>query len=82
MDDPAGNGSGSTSGPSWRVGVHLPVKVDEDIAAHAAMMAADTHLTTQVRQRCAGRQTRKHICKPYLQTIDMTTAVFAVQCQT
>jgi hypothetical protein len=46
-----GGGSSSTAaGPSWRVGVHLPVKNDADIAAHAAVMAADTHFT-QVRHQ-------------------------------
>ncbi|WIA34679.1 hypothetical protein OEZ86_012993 [Tetradesmus obliquus] len=45
-----GSGSGGRSsavGPSWRVGVHLPVKSDDDIAAHAALMATDTHLGAQ-----------------------------------
>jgi hypothetical protein len=51
MDDSSGQGSGSkgsVAGPSWRVGVHLPVKIDDDIAAHAAVMITDAHLATQV----------------------------------
>lgn len=71
-----GSGSGGRSsavGPSWRVGVHLPVKSDDDIAAHAALMATDTHLGAQVgckrhrRQstnRCKGEQHVIQLCLP------------------
>jgi hypothetical protein len=51
MDEPSGQGSGSkgtVAGPSWRVGVHLPVKNDDGIAAHAAVMVTDAHLAAQV----------------------------------
>jgi hypothetical protein len=52
MDQAPGQGSGSgvVVGPSWRVGVHLPVKNDDDIAAHAAIMITDAHLAAQVSQ--------------------------------
>lgn len=35
------HGSHQVAGASWRVGVHMPVKADGDISAHAAQVAAE-----------------------------------------
>jgi hypothetical protein len=50
MDDAADAGinAGKAGCASWRVGVHLPVKGDTEIAEHAASLAADSHLNKQV----------------------------------
>jgi hypothetical protein len=50
MDEAAGGGSskGTASGATWRVGVHLPVKNEADITEHAAAMADDSQLKSQV----------------------------------
>jgi hypothetical protein len=48
-DSLGAGGKATAAGCVWRVGIHLPVKSDNDIVKHAAAMA-DGHEGSQVRE--------------------------------